>query len=79
MHQHAAKHLLGRVKEPDAHGPLRPLAPALVHEREQRQRAEGELHQDGEGAEQAAFCGLVGVVVGGAGVRGVWIWGGGGG
>jgi len=45
MHEHRAKHLLGDVKEPNLDGPLGPLAPALEHEREQRQPAERELHK----------------------------------
>ncbi len=48
VHQHGADHLLGHVEEPDLERPLRPLAPPLVHQRQQRQPAQRELHHDGE-------------------------------
>lgn len=51
-----AKHLLGHVKEPNLDGPLRALLPALVHEDEQGQATEGQLHEEGKVAEELAVA-----------------------
>lgn len=74
MQQHRAKHLLGGVEEPDLERASGPLAPTLEDEREQRQATQTCLHDEGKGAEEAAFavfgawlvglCGFVGVFEG---------------
>lgn len=78
VHQHAAKHLLGHVEEPDLDGPLRPLPPTLIDQGEERQRPERQLHKDGKRAQELAVAFLGGVVDGAhgdGGRRGGGGWG----